>query len=569
MISEMKKITFQETNDALWKEAAIKSLRGLPFDRLITKTLEGIDIQPLYTKEQVTKQLPEQKALLQTIRSGMKTADWTIAQQSYATDGDKFIAEVKEALEKGNEAIRYDGNRKVNWTDDSLKQLAELVETHPIYAFHVQEDDRFTEIFSLIETDKRKEIKGAFIGDFEVPEDYRLLRTACADTIDVHLKGADVITELAVALAIAAEKSESFQSFTQFENQFLVRFAIDTEFFMEIAKLRAFRMLWQTFAQCYGVQKDSRVPIFSETSLRTYSKLDPYVNLLRAGNEAFSAVLGGTDILTVHPHDVVSNVSPAAIRIARNIQLIIKEETFVQYVLDPAGGSFFIDTLTNEIVDKAWSLFQEIEAEGGYRSYVESGKLDARLKELYEKRLEQISKGEKSLIGTNIYPDLTEELKEIESTVEVNGRLAEPYEKLRSTLQHNQPKTVLLTFGQLKDFKARADFVTGFLATAGIKSEWSPAFESVAEAKKWMLENDFDYGVICAHPNEIDDVMDEFIQDFPQDKWIDVAGKYDEATEETWKNAGVSDFIYKGQDQLGKLRAIQKRWEEVAQHEEA
>ena len=84
-----------------------------------------------------------------------------------------------------------------------------------------------------------------------------------------------------------------------------------------------------------------------------------------------------------------------------------------------------------------------------------------------------------------------------------------------------------------------------------------------------MLENHFDYGVICAHPNEIDDVMDEFIQDFPQDKWIDVAGKYDEATEETWKNAGVSDFIYKGQDQLGKLRAIQKRWEEVAQHEEA
>ncbi len=362
---------------------------------------------------------------------------------------------------------------------------------------------------------------------------------------------------------------KSFQSFTQFENRFLVKFAIDTDFFLEIAKLRAFRILWQTFAQAYGVERVSRVPIFSETSLRTYSQLDPYVNLLRAGNEAFSAVLGGTDILTVHPHDVVSTVTEAGIRHARNIQLIIKEETFVQYVLDPAGGSYFIDTLTKQIVDKAWSFFQEIEAAGGYSVYVESGKLDAKLERLYEGRLKQISKGEKSLIGTNIYADLTDKLEDLVPTVEVEGRLAEPYEKLRASFEKSQPKTVLLTFGKLKDFKARADFVTGFLAAAGIKSEWSPTFQSVAEANEWIAENDFDYGVICVHPDEIDAVMEQFIEDFPTNKWIDVAGKYDEEVEAAWRKAGISDFIFKGQDQLEKLRAIQKRWEEVAQHEEA
>lgn len=569
MMTEMKKTKFKEVNDAIWKEAAIKSLRGLPFERLFTKTLEGIDIRPLYTKEQVTKDLPDQDALLQTIRAGMKTSDWTIAQQSYATDGETFVSEVKEALEKGNEAICYDGKRKVAWTDNALKQLAELIETYPIYAFHVQRDDSFLNIFSMIEESKRKEIKGAVIGNVQLPEGYSLLRSSCADTIDVHLKGADVVTELAVALAIAAEKSESFQSFTQFENRFLVKFAIDTDFFLEIAKLRAFRILWQTFAQAYGVERVSRVPIFSETSLRTYSQLDPYVNLLRAGNEAFSAVLGGTDILTVHPHDVVSTVTEAGIRHARNIQLIIKEETFVQYVLDPAGGSYFIDTLTKQIVDKAWSFFQEIEAAGGYSVYVESGKLDAKLERLYEERLKQISKGEKSLIGTNIYADLTDKLEDLVPTVEVEGRLAEPYEKLRASFEKSQPKTVLLTFGKLKDFKARADFVTGFLAAAGIKSEWSPAFQSVAEANEWIAENDFDYGVICVHPDEIDAVMEQFIEDFPANKWIDVAGKYDEEVEAAWRKAGISDFIFKGQDQLEKLRAIQKRWEEVAQHEEA
>lgn len=569
MMTEMKKTKFKEVNDAIWKEAAIKSLRGLPFERLFTKTLEGIDIRPLYTKEQVTKDLPDQDALLQTIRAGMKTSDWTIAQQSYATDGETFVSEVKEALEKGNEAICYDGKRKVAWTDNALKQLAELIKTYPIYAFHVQRDDSFLNIFSMIEESKRKEIKGAVIGNVQLSEGYSLLRSSCADTIDVHLKGADVVTELAVALAIAAEKSESFQSFTQFENRFLVKFAIDTDFFLEIAKLRAFRILWQTFAQAYGVERVSRVPIFSETSLRTYSQLDPYVNLLRAGNEAFSAVLGGTDILTVHPHDVVSTVTEAGIRHARNIQLIIKEETFVQYVLDPAGGSYFIDTLTKQIVDKAWSFFQEIETAGGYSVYVESGKLDAKLERLYEERLKQISKGEKSLIGTNIYADLTDKLEDLVPTVEVEGRLAEPYEKLRASFEKSQPKTVLLTFGKLKDFKARADFVTGFLAAAGIKSEWSPTFQSVAEANEWIAENDFDYGVICVHPDEIDAVMEQFIEDFPANKWIDVAGKYDEEVEAAWRKAGISDFIFKGQDQLEKLRAIQKRWEEVAQHEEA
>ncbi len=102
--------------------------------------------------------------------------------------------------------------------------------------------------------------------------------------------------------------------------------------------------------------------MMATTSLRSYSKLDPYVNLLRAGNEAFSAVLGGADVMTVHPHDILTGPSDSSIRFARNIQLVIKEETHVDKVIDPAGGSYFIETLTAELVEKAWALFVDIEA---------------------------------------------------------------------------------------------------------------------------------------------------------------------------------------------------------------
>lgn len=562
MITKMKTQQFEQTNDAKWREVAVESLRGLPFERLITKTLEGIDIQPLYTKEQTTTELGERQGeILKLVRAGKKSGDWTIAQRTYTTDGDQFIAETKEAIEKGNEAIVYDGSQQVAWSDTHLTELAKFALQYPLYAFNVSENDSFIKLYDLIDEADRKQVVGVFTGEATLPEGYHLVRTAVADTIEAHLNGADTVTELALTLAQAAEQASDYRSFTQFENKFFARFAIDTQFFMEIAKLRAFRILWQTFTEAYGHEKASRVPIFSETSLRSFSKLDPYVNLLRAGNEAFSAVLGGTDVLTVHPHNVVAEITPAGIRHARNVQLVIKAETFVEHVIDPAGGSYFVDTLTNELTEKAWDMFLEIEDAGGYSAYVSSGQLSDKLQKLYDARIEALSKREASLIGTNIYANLEDEISDKE-TLYVPNRLTVTYEKLRKSFGKDQPKTVLLSFGQLKDFKARADFVAGFLATAGIKAEQSPAFASVDEANEWMAENEFDYGIVCVHPNETEDVMKELIANFPEGKWIDVAGKYDEATVKEWQDAGISGFIYQGQDQLEKFAYIAKRWKE-------
>ena len=243
------------------------------------------------------------------------------------------------------------------------------------------------------------------------------------------------------------------------------------------------------------------MPILCETSFRSYSKLDPYVNLLRAGNEAFSAVLGGADVVTVHPHDVLTGTTPASVRFARNIQLVIKEETLVNKVLDPSAGSYFIETLTQELVEKAWALFLEIDEAGGYTSYVRDGKLEERLKAVPAQRADDVSIGTKSLIGTNVYADLLTPALEKAHGVQTEGRLAEPFEKLRADFGVNQPSTVLLTFGELKDFKPRADFVSGFLATGGIQSQWSPAFIDVQAAIDWLAVEKPDYAIVCATPD--------------------------------------------------------------------
>src|SRR5699024_12428440 len=135
-----------------------------------------------------------------------------------------------------------------------------------------------------------------------------------------------------------------YDNFKAFESQVIVRFAVDTEFFLEISKLRAFRILWQTFAENYDYKGYSSVPIHSETSLRSFSKLDEYVNLIRDGNEALAAVIGGTYMLTVHPHTIVTGTKAQSRRYARHAQMQLKEETYLDAVIDDPGGSYCFDT---------------------------------------------------------------------------------------------------------------------------------------------------------------------------------------------------------------------------------
>lgn len=561
-VEEMKTTTFNKPTEQEWKESAVHSLRGMPFEKLITKTIEGIDLQPLYTKEN-TRIDPS----ITAIRTVQKRTGWVIAQPQNVTSGEAFITDLINSLNRGNEAIVYDGNRPVKWDRASLGKLARLATSHPIYMKNITKNDGILNLFELIPQGERSTIQGAvsFV-EYKLSDDYLNVRTEYADVTAEHLRGADAVTELALVIAEAAQLALNYATFDDFSKAFFVRFLIDTHFFMEIAKIRAFRSLWQTLGLAFGENETSTVPVLCETSLRTYSKLDPYVNLLRAGNETFSAVLGGADVITVHPHDLLTGTNAISERLARNVQLVIKEETLIDKVVDPAGGSYFVETLTTELVEKAWAKFLEIDKFGGYQKFVASGKLATELHALNLIRNEHVANGVQSLIGTNRYADSKAKLTEDLTPIKIEGRLAEPFEQLRTYFSKSQPTTILLTVGELKDFKPKVDFVSSFLATGGIESTWSPSFTKATDVVKWLANHELEYVIVCGKEEVVKTMMPELLNQLPRHLMIDVAGKYEETLIQEWTNAGLNGLFYNKQDKVAKLTAIKNDWNGGKKH---
>lgn len=544
-IHNMKTFTFTAPSYDEWKEVAVQSLKGKPFESLLTKTAEGIDLLPLYTKEDLDH--------LQISRVTKPQFGWTIAQPVAAENGEQFLLQLTESLERGNQAITYNGLKAMVWTEQELQQLAQLLTKHPILFIDIEKDDPILQAFTFVDESNRDAVKGIVISDIVVlPDGFPNVRTKGADLWTVHHEGADAVTELALSLAIAAETAEEAGSFEEFTEGFYARFASDTHFFMEIAKFRAFRILWKLFNEAYGVENAKQVPLVAITSLRSYSKLDPYVNLLRGGNAAFAAVLGGADWLTVLPHDILTGTSPSSNRYARNIQLVLKEETHIDQVLDPAGGSYFIETLTAELVRSAWDKFLTIEEMGGYQSFLQSGELSKQ----YAKRQKEAAVGKKTMIGTNVYAELTDTNLAESLEIAVTKRLAEPFENLRARQKENLPNTVLINFGALKDYKPRADFVSGFLAVGGIEAQWSPSFETIDQALSWINEQQPDYAVLCASAAQSESVITDFLKEQQANCVIDAAGKYGQDVEDQWLGAGLHGFIFAGQDKIAKLNEI-------------
>lgn len=548
-IHTMKNGTFDTPEFDAWKKLATESLKGKPFENLITKTWEGIDLQPLYTEAVPAK-------ASQIIRGTKPEPGWTVAQPTFARTGAEFVERLKSSLQRGNEAIVYCGFPAVQWNDEELNALAELLVDFPVFFFSLQKDDPILRVFDFVNHEIRSKVKGVVQAEqWTLPVGYSGLRTKGADLTLVHHEGADAVTELALALSIAALHAETAEAYSVFCESFFVKFSIDTHFFMEIAKLRAFRLLWQAFADAHGEQAVA-VPVIAETSLRSFSKIDPNVNLLRAGNEAFSAILGGADVITVYPHDILTGPTPNSLRYAQNIQLVLKEETNVNKVNDPAAGSYFIESLTEALVDKAWKRFLEIEELGGVEAYLSSGEL----KMLWKKRQEEVERTTKSLIGTNVYADLQNNPLEDCQHMKKWNRLATPYEVVRAQFREEQPKTALLNFGMLKAVKPRIDFVSGFLASGGIESEWSPVFTDVQEALAWVNDNQPEYVVVCAPADSTEEIMEPLLANWPAGILVDVAGVYDVKAESKWRSLGLNGFVHAKQNRIEKLQSIMERW---------
>jgi methylmalonyl-CoA mutase len=262
--------------------------------------------------------------------------------------------------------------------------------------------------------------------------------------------------------------------------QISFRFAADDDQFMTIAKLRAARQLWARVAEVVGEPDAGAARLHAVTSLPMMAQRDPWVNMLRTTVAAFSAGAGGADTVLVHPFDVAipggfpGTAASFARRIARNTQLLLLEESHIGRVLDPAGGSWFVEDLTKSLAEEAWKHFQDIESRGGFeaaREYVA-----AQIAEVAQRRADDIAHRRTALTGVNEYPNLSEPPLPQGDSLESVVRYAAGFEALRNRsdafLEKTgaRPTVLLLPLGPLAEHNIRTTFATNLLASGGIEA---------------------------------------------------------------------------------------------------
>lgn len=462
-----------------WKEAAISSLKGKDFAKsLLTHTYEGITLNPIYTEKDLeglnVDSLPGKVNFLrgQTV-NGNLGAGWDICQRMGSGIPGEFNKELSSALGSGQNTIFFstdeatsagidpeDSNEgKVGVNGLSLvlkKDINDSLNNIDITKYPVVFDSNVSGMELLmmlnaylksegIDTDK---LKGAINfdplgilserGELDSPPEHYYkkmalmikwvkensvnMRIAGVSALSYHNAGASAVQELSIALSTGVEYIDALSrngiSPQEFAGKISFRLGIGSDFFMEIARLRAGRVLWNRILKEYGVPEKHRdFFVHAETSMFNQSGLDPYVNMLRITTEAFSAIAGGAERLTTNPFDrVLNDPSSFSKRVARNVQTILKEESHLHRMIDPSGGSYFVEKLTSDVVEKTWEFFLEIEKEGGVQKALESGFLRKRISEGRKKLEMSVSKREKILVGTNNYGNPDEQFEHKKST---------------------------------------------------------------------------------------------------------------------------------------------------------
>jgi methylmalonyl-CoA mutase len=310
------------------------------------------------------------------------------------------------------------------------------------------------------------------------------VRAITVDGPALHNRGASAAWELAGAIAAALTYlrvlGESGISVANALQQISFRFAADDDQFMTTAKMRAARQLWARVAEVAGEPDSGAAILHAETSLPMMTQRDPWVNMLRTTVAAFGAGVGGADTVRVLPFDVAipggypGTPKSFSRRIARNTQLLLLEESHIGRVLDPAGGSWYVEELTEELAHQAWKHFQDIEARGGFvdaRDY-----LTDQIAEVAARRIDDIAHRRTAITGINEYPNIAEPpLPQSDSTPAVQ-RYAAQFEALRDRsdayLERTgaRPQVLLLPLGPLAEHNVRATFAANLLASGGIEA---------------------------------------------------------------------------------------------------
>lgn len=590
---------FPPISTAEWKDKVIADLKGADFDKkLVWRTNEGFNVQPMYRAEDIvglktTDSLPGEYPY---VRGTKCDNEWLIRQDIFVENPQEANRKALDLLNKGITSLGFQIGRD-QITPESLASLlnginAEKVELNFISCIKNASKigEELSSYFKKQGIDLQK-VKGS-IGfdpfkrilkhgrDFpkyadmaeqvinsvsELPG-YRVLM---ADAFMLNNAGSYITQELGFALAWGNEwlsvLTDKGLSVDKVANRIKFNFGISSNYFMEMAKFRAARMLWAQIVSAYKPNCDcaSKIEMHAQTSRFNMTIYDAHVNLLRSQTETMSAALAGVNSITVTPFDITyKQPDEFSERIARNQQLLLKEESRFNKIVDPAGGSYYIETLTASIAEEAWKLFLEVEDAGGFYAALRSGFVQNTVNVAAESRRTAIARRKEILLGTNQYPNIHETaLDKIvaetghscgchhheECTPEMPAlhtvRGASDFEALRLATEKSgkRPKVFMLTIGNLAMRLARSQFSGNFFGCAGYEIIDNLGFDTVQAGVEAAIKAKADIVVLCSSDEEYATLAPEAYK-LLEGKAIFVVAGAPESMEDL-KAQGITRFI--------------------------
>ena len=602
---------FPPVSKEQWKDKAIKDLKGADFEKLVYKTLEGFDVQPFYTMEDTEGLDYLQKFENISEKSTADVKSWVNCEKIKVKDSKSGHKLASESLHGGAQGLIFDIDDPAAINFEVLLSQIDLTQISVSFVSKKDPLNLVKQYFDFLATNNidKNQVSGNLefdpLGNYAVSgqhneaafddlrEVLKLVASApeffaiTVNSSHFHDSGSSLVQEIAYTLNTAVEYidklSEAGAEVETIINNLQFSIAVGTDYFMEIAKLKAIRILFAKIAEAYGLQDfdPGNIRIHCFTALWSKTLYDPSVNMLRDTTIAMSAIIGGCNSLNIEPYDAsFKNPKTFLRRIARNISTIIKDESYLNKVVDPVAGSYYLENLIDQQLQNSWNLFQEVETKGGFLAAFKEGFIQQKISATREAKLKRVSQRRDVIVGTNQYPNIQEILnpEEVQASDigQANGnvlrpqRAAEEFEKMRLNTDkyvkqkgnEARPTVMLLEYGDnVVMRKARATFSFRFFGTSGFDVIEGPVAFSTDEAIKLATEKDAEIVVLCSSDDDYAASGEAFARAFKDKmpgKKLVLAGYPAEIIDQL-KTAGFDEFVHMKSNAVETLLSFQKQ----------
>ncbi len=600
---------FPQTSYQEWRAKVEADLKGADFNKkLVWRTNEGFDVQPVYRAEDIasletTKSLPGQ---FPYVRGTRDNNDWLTRQNIIADSAAAANEIARDVLTKGVTSLGFKvadaADVAVLLKDIDITKVEINLQCCPrnsvavakalvqyIVAAGAADSFRGSVEYNPLRRQFRHGVEGidnaAIVAEaselLNVVKPVAGLRCLSVDSAMLGNSGAYIYQEMGYALAWGAAWMTALTDagFCACEVATRIKFdmCVSSNFFMEIAKFRAARMLWARIVDQYKPKcaDAAKMNVCASTSRFNQTIYDAHVNLLRSQTETFSAAVAGVDSIVTTPFDLPYKTPDTfSERIARNQQFLLKEESHMDKVVDPAGGSYYVETLTVSIANEAWKLFLAVEADGGFFAQAGEGKVQQAVNESCKKRHNDVARRKEILLGTNQYPNINETAAgkiekadgctcgcatEKGANALCGKRAATDFEELRLATEAaaRRPKVFMLTIGNLAMRLARAQFSANFFGCAGYEIIDNLGFDTVEAGVDAAIEAKADIVVLCSSDDEYATLAPEAYKYLNGRAQFVVAGA--PACTDELKAVGINDFVHVRCNVLDTLRDFNNR----------